>query len=128
MSEPTSKRDFPSYLGVDLGGGKGKKTAIALLQRRDNGVAVRYVGLRTPAGGPLYDEHLLEFIAEHPDALLAIDAPLLPTVCVRCRLPQCVGLGQCDDPVVEWFRTTGTALVVGDQRRSSKKPATTPYT
>lgn len=120
---------FSTFIGVDLGGGKGKNTAIARLERRDNGVVVKYVGTRTPEGKPLYDPPLLRYIRDYPDALLAVDAPLSTTVCVRCRLDRCVGLEACPDPVVDWFRRTGDALVLGpDGRASSGKPPTTPYT
>ena len=39
---------FERFIGVDLGGGKGKKTALAVLERRDDGVAV--VGLLPRSG------------------------------------------------------------------------------
>lgn len=122
-------RAFPAFVGVDLGGGKGKKTAVALLQPAGDGVVVKFVGTRSPEGRLLYDEELLSFLFEHADALVAVDAPLLPTVCLRCRREECPGLAECADPVVRWFRETGDPLVVGEAKAGEgKKPPTTPYT
>ncbi|MCC6749795.1 MAG: DUF429 domain-containing protein [Deltaproteobacteria bacterium] len=125
-----ASRPFTTFVGVDLGGGKGKNTAVALLQAKGETVRVRYVGTRTPDGEPYYDEQLIAFLLAHRDAaLVAIDAPLVPTVCVRCRLPECVGLGACEDRVVRWFRERGDPLVRGqDAGGPNGKPATTPYT
>ncbi|MFH1132093.1 MAG: DUF429 domain-containing protein, partial [Pseudomonadota bacterium] len=124
-------RSFATFVGVDLGGGKGKNTAVALLQRREqageSNVRVVYVGTRTPSGQLFHDEVLLKFIREHgKEALLAIDAPLVPTVCMRCSLAFCAGLGECTDPVVRWFRKKGDKLV--SPERTRHKPPTTPYT
>ena len=91
-------RAFSTFIGVDLGGGKGKNTALARLERRDDTVVVKYVGTRAPDGTPLYDSQLLSYINEFPHALVAIDAPLTTTVCVRCRLDRCVGLQACSRP------------------------------
>ena len=76
---------FSTFVGIDLGGGKGKHTAVALLRRVDNGVRVSYVGTKTPSGTPFYDRELLKFVREHAvGGLVAIDAPLMPTVsCLR---------------------------------------------
>src|SRR5687768_13117883 len=52
---------FERFIGVDLGGGKGKKTALAVLERRDDGVAV--VSLLPRSGdAPLYDGALVAAI------------------------------------------------------------------
>src|SRR5205085_11770453 len=50
---------FSTFIGVDLGGGKGKNTAVALLRRDGEGVRVdRY---DTGDGHPWYDERLVAF-------------------------------------------------------------------
>ena len=98
-----------------------------MLERRDDGVVVKYASTRSPAGGLLFDRELVGLIKDHPHALVAIDAPLVPTVCVRCRLDVCAGLDACADPVIRWFRETGDQLVLGG-RRANGKPPTTPYT
>ena len=121
-------RSFSTFVGVDLGGGKGKKTAVALLERDGDGVVVKYVGTRTPDGRPLYDAALVAMLLARPDALVAVDAPLSVTVCLRCRLEVCPGLERCIDQVTRWFRAKGDRLVSGGVRRLDGKPATTPYT
>ena len=126
MSE--ENRDFTTFIGVDLGGGKGKNTAVACLERTAEGVRVVHVSTRDQTGGPYHDGALVSYIRQHRrGALLAMDAPLTLSVCVRCRLPRCPSLGQCVDPVVRWFRHTGDPLVRG-QSRPGRKPPTTAYT
>jgi hypothetical protein len=118
-------RSFSTFLGVDLGGGKGKNTAVARLQRDSEGVRVVYVGTRSPAAEPFFDGTLIRYLSEHADgALLAVDAPLLPSVCLRCRIEVCEGLERCQDPVVRWFGRHSEP----NRRGSHGKPAITAYT
>jgi len=132
-------RRFTTFLGVDLGGGKGKNTAVARLVAEPGRVRVVEVGTRVPGEGstpPFYDHLLVKHLrAFADDAVLAIDAPLTATTCVRCQLPRCLTLEHCDDPTVAWFRGTVAALQGGDPRvrdgvdgRFGKKPLATPYT
>lgn len=144
---PDSRARFKTFLGVDMGGGKGKTTAVARLVERDGAVCVVEVGTRAfglPGGNghgnghanghpgpPWYDDVLVEYLAAHAaDAVLAIDAPLTLPACVRCTLPVCATLARCEEPAVAWFRTTGRALLgdgdAGDGR--AHKPLATPYT
>jgi predicted nuclease with RNAse H fold len=120
-------RSFDTFIGVDLGGGKGKNTAVARLEREDDGVRVDFVGVRDPGGSPFYDEPLLAYLLEHRDALVAVDAPLVLPACIRCTRFRCPGVRSCVDPTVLWFRQTGDRLV-GSRGRRGGKPATTPYT
>jgi predicted nuclease with RNAse H fold len=143
-------RDFQTFLGVDLGGGKGKKTAVARLEHHGDALEVVEVGT-THRGRAWYDETLLEYLGTHAaGAALAIDAPLTLTACVRCREPICPGMAACQDPAIVWFRTTGAELVAqaaeSDRNRiaavpssrgigtvhadapPTRKPHTTPYT
>jgi hypothetical protein len=123
------KRDFSTFLGVDLGGGKGKNTAVARLERIDNGVRVVFVSTKTPIQRPFYDEDLIEYILLHQEgALLALDAPLFPSVCFRCQQAECTHLEACGDPVVRWFRETGARLTPSRGQRTAGKPAFTAYT
>lgn len=138
MNSSHSPRNFSEFIGVHLGGGRGKNTAVALLccasqskhvgQRNSgNGVVVTYVGVKDPSGRPFYDDILLSFVREHVNnAVVAIDAPLRPPVCLRCRLDNCPGLERCIDPVVRWFKDKGNDLA--KPFRNKQKPLTTPYT
>lgn len=140
------KRPFGMFVGVDLGGGKGKTTAVARLERRDDGV-LEVVEVGTTRGGrdPWYDETLSEYLASYAGrAVVAVDAPLTLTACVRCREPVCPGLTACTDPTVVWFRTEGERLIAeaapaerdriastngqANGHVKGRKPATTPYT
>jgi predicted nuclease with RNAse H fold len=145
-------RSFRTFLGVDLGGGKGKTTAVAKLELVEGGVLeVVEVGT-TRDQQPWYDDNLLELLASHAgDAVVAMDAPLTLTACVRCREPVCPGMVACVDPTIVWFRTAGADLIQksmesdrdqiaaipanGKHRRApiaapspARKPQSTPYT
>ncbi len=105
-------RSFKTFLGVDLGGGKGKTTAVARLVATPSGLEVLEVGTTGPEKQPWYDEKLLEYLALHSDsAVIAMDAPLTLPACVRCREPVCPGMPVCEDPAIVWFRTRGTELI-----------------
>jgi predicted nuclease with RNAse H fold len=142
---------FRTFLGVDLGGGKGRNTAIARLELREPGV-LEIVDVGTTNGKqPWYDENLIEYLGLHREgAVCAVDAPLTLTACVRCREAVCPGMSVCVDPTIVWFRTAGAELIeksaVAEKDRivavpangklrsyaaphpSAKKPPTTPYT
>jgi hypothetical protein len=135
-----SRDELSTFVGIDLGGGKGKNTAVALLERCDDGVCVRFVGRRfpeptnehTPArtarNAPFYDDELLGYLRGLPKStLLAIDAPLTRTACTRCVLPSCPGLGDCPDPATRWMLDKGGRLI-SQKISTSAKPLVTPYT
>ncbi len=122
----SSERAFTTFLGVDLGGGKGKNTAVARLERAASGVRVVYVDSKAPSGKPFYDGPLLDYVlSARQGAVLAVDAPLLPTVCLRCRQDECRGVNACEDPVVAWFRGRGGEELDGG---GGQKPPITAYT
>ena len=101
---------------------------MAVLERRDDGVAV--VALLPRAGDPpLYDTGLIEELGSRADrALLCVDAPLTLPPCLRCEQQVCPGQDRCVDPaVIEMRRLGGSELQPSrDHRRG--KPAVTPYT
>jgi predicted nuclease with RNAse H fold len=120
---------FTKFIGLDLGGGKGKKTALAVLELNDVGVAVTRLGPR--AGElPLYDARLVDLVldaAAGGEALLCVDAPLSLPPCLRCEVPVCPGQEACVDPAVVAMR--GLADGVGPDRDGRRgKPQVTPYT
>jgi predicted nuclease with RNAse H fold len=122
-----SRPPFKRFLGVDLGGGKGKKTALAVLESSADGVVVRQLAPRAGAA-PLYDTALIETIRGcGDDTVICIDAPLTLPACLRCDVPVCPGQESCVDPaVVEMRRLFGTSDSSRDARRG--KPPLTPYT
>jgi predicted nuclease with RNAse H fold len=126
------QRSFQRFLGVDLGGGKGKKTALAVLERRGDEGGIAVVALMPRSGeAPLYDAGLVDAIRlQGRDALVCIDAPLTLPPCLRCEVPVCPGQTSCVDPaVIEMRRLVqdGEAEETSRDRRRGK-PTVTPYT
>jgi predicted nuclease with RNAse H fold len=136
---------FRRFIGVDLGGGRGKNTAVARLElgvgpggRPRLGVAeakVRHGQRGTgrsegePGGEALFrDEVLVAWLERWVDdvTVVAIDAPLTLPPCIRCQLP-CPTVARCTVPVVAWMRRWGPRLQTRG-RSDPGKPAVTPYT
>jgi hypothetical protein len=105
------QRAFSKFVGVDLGGGRGKTTALAEVRSAPSGAEV--VEVATRAGRlPWTDDTLIGRLAvADPERVIAIDAPLTKTACGRCERPVCPGMEACADPAVMWLRTTGRALI-----------------
>ncbi len=119
------QRSFTRFVGVDLGGGRGKTTALAELRSGANGAEVIEVATRSAAKQLWTDDTLINRLAEPTsDRVIAIDAPLTTTACNRCELVVCPGMETCTVPAVAWLRTTGRALVqevVAEQVGSTTK-------
>jgi Protein of unknown function (DUF429) len=126
------KRSFLNIVGVDLGGGKSKNTAVATL-RVDSHACATVVDL-SPLGGrrPLYDAALTEMLRSFGDgSLICIDAPLTLPPCLRCQEPVCPGQADCVDPAVVDMRaraTEATEATEGSREGRRGKPLVTPYT
>jgi predicted RNase H-like nuclease len=133
------QRRFQHVLGIDLGGGKSKNTALATLRVDGRSATVVDIAPRTGAP-PFYDPTLLDTIRGYgDDTLLCIDAPLTLPPCLRCTVPVCPGQQSCVDPSVVEMRALaqeaaaarndrrdGYARTTRDMRRG--KPSITPYT
>jgi len=105
------RRAFTRFIGIDLGGGRGKTTALAEVRSCPSGAEVVEVATRE-GRLPWTDDTLIGRLAvADPDRVIAIDAPLTQTACARCERPVCPGMEACADPAVVWLRTTGRALV-----------------
>ncbi len=106
------QRAFTSFVGVDLGGGRGKTTAVAEIRMAAAGGA-EVIEVATRSGRlPWTDDTLIGRLAlPNPTRVIAIDAPLTSTACGRCVEPVCPGTEACVDPAVIWLRTSGRALV-----------------
>jgi hypothetical protein len=113
----TVKRHFVHVLGIDLGGGKGKTTALATVRVDGQLATVVDIAPRTGAP-PFYDTALLETIRGYGDeTLLCIDAPLTLPPCLRCVLPVCPGQDACVDPSVIEMRALAAEGGDGGQDR-----------
>ena len=125
------KRSFLHILGVDLGGGKGKKTAVATLRvdPREGRATVTDIAPRAGAL-PLYDTTLLGLLGGFGDGtLVCIDAPLTLPPCLRCQVPVCPGQEGCvDAAVIEMRRLASAAESAGERHLRRGKPSVTPYT
>ena len=124
------KRHFVHVLGIDLGGGKGKTTAMATL--RVDGALATVVDIAPRSGAlPFYDAALLETIRGYGDeTLLCVDAPLTLPPCLRCVVPVCPGQEACVDPSVLEMRALADERTDVDWDRDTRrgKPPVTPYT
>ncbi|MBS1122239.1 MAG: hypothetical protein H6Q90_4467 [Deltaproteobacteria bacterium] len=105
------KRPFARFVGVDLGGARGKTTAVAELRSGPNGAEVIEVATRS-GQKPWTDDTLAQRLGV-PSAttVIAIDAPLTQSACNRCEQPVCPGMEACADPAVVWLRSEGRSLV-----------------
>lgn len=120
------KRPFQRFIGVDLGGGRGKTTALAEIRIGQAGAEVIEVATRA-AKQAWTDETLVQRLGAHdPHTVIAIDAPLTPSACARCDEPVCPGMESCADPAVVWLRTEGRALVRGVVRSAAAKNGSEP--
>ena len=121
-------KPFKRFIGIDLGGGKGKKTALAVLDRSRGGVTVTALHPR-PDEPPLYDAALIATVRDRAeDAMVCVDAPLTLPPCVRCDVAGCPGQESCvDAEVVTLRRLFGLGPGASGVGRRGK-PAVTPYT
>jgi predicted nuclease with RNAse H fold len=120
---PLTHRPYKRFIGIDLGGGRGKKTALAVLDRSKGGVTVTAL-LPRPEEPPLYDAALIGAVRERGEgAAVCVDAPLTLPPCVRCEVACCPGQPSCTDAEVVTLRRL---FGLGVGRKG--KPAFTPYT
>jgi predicted nuclease with RNAse H fold len=123
-----TNKPFKRFIGIDLGGGKGKKTALAVLERSKVGVTVTALHPR-PDEPPLYDTALIAAVRDRAaGAAVCVDAPLTLPPCVRCQLAVCPGQEGCADAEVVSLRRL-LAPGPGESGVGRRgKPAVTPYT
>lgn len=126
------QRAFSRFIGVDLGGGRGKTTAVAEVRIAANGTA-EVIEVATRSGKlPWTDDTLIGRLAvPDPDRVIAVDAPLTQTACGRCKVEVCPGTEACVDPAVIWLRTVGRNLmqkvvaeIAGGVARTEQPPQT----
>jgi predicted nuclease with RNAse H fold len=119
---------FTRFIGVDLGGGRGKKTALAVLERNRNGVTVTRI-LPRAKEAPLYDKALVAAIRERAEGVMVcVDAPLTLPPCLRCSEPVCPGQEACIDAEVVAMRALATVPPADRRDHRRGKPTITPYT
>jgi len=105
------QRSFERFVGVDLGGGRGKTTALAEIRMGAAGAEVIEVATRSGRLAWTDDTLIARLGTPDPTRVIAIDAPLTQPACGRCERPVCPGMEACVDPSVVWLRSTGRNLV-----------------
>jgi Protein of unknown function (DUF429) len=119
------KRPFHKFIGLDLGGVRGKTTALAeIATHGTNGsttAQVTRVALRA-GDQPWSDETLAGYLTslDPLTTVIAVNAPLTDHACGRCDRPACPGAVACDDPAVVWLRTARAAEL--SEVRSANSP------
>jgi hypothetical protein len=140
------RSEFRRFIGIDLGGGRGKNTAVARLElTRSNDGALRLAvsdakirygqrgtgQARDEPGGDAYfrDDVLVDYLERWVDdtTVVGVNAPLTLPPCIRCTLP-CPTVAHCDVPVVAWMRRWAPRLLSRGRRSQAGKPSITPYT
>jgi predicted nuclease with RNAse H fold len=125
--KPMTPKPFKRFIGIDLGGGKGKKTALAVLDRCKGGVTVTALRPRSDES-PLYDGALFAAVRDLGEgAMVCVDAPLTLPPCIPCRVAVCPGQDRCVDPEVVTLRRL-SACPVRNVASLRGKPGVTPYT
>ena len=100
-----------TYVGIDLGGARGKSTAVARLSVTPEGVQVEEVLPRSVQGKPFTDDTLLSYLLPlGTNIVVGVNAPLTVPACVRCQLTRCPGQQACTDPAVVWLRQATAEL------------------
>jgi hypothetical protein len=120
-----AEQPFTIFVGIDLGGSRGKTTAVAELVTTPEGVAVQLASTRA-SGQPWLDDALWSYLSGlGPGAVVAINAPLTQPACQRCTRPVCPGVADCVEPSVVWMRTAGERLVAGEAATEETANGTT---
>ena len=109
--------DTTTYIGIDLGGARGRTTAVATMEtsaQRPETAAVLQVSTRDgdqPWTDTVLVNHITNAIKEPGSSVVvAVNAPLTVPACVRCTLSECPGEVQCVDPATLWLRTEGREI------------------
>jgi hypothetical protein len=103
----SKKYDKLRFMGLSLGGGKSSKTHLAVVDYFPSEKKLFLTHLFRDIGeqeGLSGDTVLVDLIKENREQLhsIAVDAPLIAPVCVRCKVP-CVGVEQCKKPEILWM-------------------------
>lgn len=119
-------RPYSNFVGIDLGGSRGKSTAVARL--RWSGAAGDPVWVDEVAtrhnGDPWSDEVLIDYLRRlGPEAVVAIDAPLSAPACLGCHVPVCPGYEACEVPATVWLRTVGEEMQARSLARDGDRVA-----
>ncbi len=114
---------FKQIVGLDLGGGRGKSTAVAILDLTSERPTLVSASVKNSLGQPWRDDELTALLSrESQTTLICLDAPLSLPPCMQCSREHCPGVPACPDPAVERMR----AMAPG--KGKGGKPRFSPYT
>lgn len=116
------------FAGLTLGGGKGRKTCLSVLEyyvkEKKLFLSQLHEGIEEQAKVSS-DTQIVKILEKHSDQLygVGVDAPLKLPKCIRCRL-QCPGHEKCTEPEIKWMWKNHR------KRQPNKRPNKifTPYT
>lgn len=128
MKERRKSFQVIKFAGLTLGGGKGRKTCMAVLEyyvkEKKLFLAELYQGIEEE-GRVSCDTQLIRKLEQHKQGLklIGVDAPLKLPKCMRCRL-KCPGHEKCTEEEIRWMWKWHR------KRGKSKRPNKifTPYT
>ena len=106
------KRGYTTFVGIDLGGARGKTTAVAVIDATGGESDQAVVQNVSPRANeePWTDDALLALIESLDNPCVAIDAPLTVPACIRCVRPTCPGQRLCEDTATMWLEARGAEL------------------
>ena len=104
-----SSNDFKKikFMGVTLGGGKGRKTCVSVLEyfTKEKKLFLSQLHEQIEDNGKQSsDTQIIQIIEKNKKELhgIALDAPLKLPKCLRCRLV-CPGHEKCQEPEIKWM-------------------------
>ncbi len=105
MSEPTFK--VLQFAGLTLGGGKGRKTSLCVLEYylKEKKLFLKELHENIEEKGRTSSDTLIVKKLEKQKKILhtvGVDAPLKLPKCLRCRL-ECPGHEKCDEIEIQWM-------------------------
>lgn len=143
MSADNPRAHFRRFIGISLGGGRGKTTAVARIELGESAASLVLAEARVrrehrgggaphddeDVAGPFRDAVLLAYLDQWVDehSAVGMDAPLSLPPCVPCERA-CPGIEACEVPSVAWMRRHAPALQIRRGRSDPSKPLVTPYT
>jgi hypothetical protein len=104
-----SRQNFKviKFAGLTLGGGKGRKTCLSLLEyyvrEKKLFLSQLHEGIEESVKISS-DTQIVKLLEKQGDSLhtVGVDAPLILPKCLRCRL-QCPGHEKCQEPEIRWM-------------------------
>ena len=128
MSSVTKPFKVIKFVGLTLGGGKGRKTCLSVLEyyvkEKKLFLSELHDGIEESAKVSS-DTQIIKILEKHKNQLhsVGIDAPIIMPKCIRCRLA-CPGHEKCSEPEIRWMWKLHKSL--SPKKRPNK--VFTPYT